>query len=127
MTALTPARPHMSVINLIFSSHLHVSIYLCFTFSLYKPKRVFSTLETIFEIFVYGLPSVDLTEMNFILFQGHSSSCLCILSAVSDQMWSVWDLQSLVLLHSGAPVTLTEHWVFISQIRICNLTLTDMG
>ena len=37
---------------------------LCSTFSLYKPRSIFSTLETIFEILAYCLPGVGLTEIN---------------------------------------------------------------
>lgn len=37
---------------------------LCRTFSLYKPRSMFSTLETVFETLIHCLPGVRVTEIN---------------------------------------------------------------
>ena len=51
-----------AVINLTI--RLHVPTSLCPTFSLDKPRSIFSTLETVFEMLVFCLPGVGLTEIN---------------------------------------------------------------
>ena len=65
-----PARPCVTdpktMIHLTFTAHLHIVTKPCPTFSLYEPRSIFSTLETIFgEMLVCCcLPSVGLTEIN---------------------------------------------------------------
>ena len=61
---------------------------------LYKPRSIFSILETVFEteIVVCYLPGVDLTEINsFLVSTPPVSLCLWILSAASSWIRSIWD------------------------------------
>ena len=61
------------------------------TFSLYKSRPIFGTLETVFEILVCCLPRVGLTEINSFPVSPPLSLCLWILSAAIGQTWSIWD------------------------------------
>lgn len=92
---------------------LAVSTDFCPTFSLYKSRNIFSSLETVFEIIVCCLPGVGLTEINSFFVSPSLSLCLRILSMASGWVWFVWGPWSQVLLHPCA-------WLCIYPCYICS-------
>lgn len=94
-----PARPHASaagtMIYLPFPAHLLVPTNLYPTFSLYKPRHIFSTLQPLRR---YSTVFQCWHHWNKFLFHHHLSLCLWILPAVSGQTWSTWEPQRQVLL-----------------------------
>lgn len=88
-----------TTISLACTAYLQVPTDLPPTFSFHKPRSIFKTLETIFEMLDHCLPGVGFTAINYFLFHHHSSPCLWILLAVSGRTWFTWALWSQALLH----------------------------
>ena len=94
--------------DLTFNAHLHVSTHLCPTFSLPKPGSIFDTLETVFELLVYCLPVVGLTEINpFLTYPPLVSLPLDFVSF--EWPHHVWDPRRQVLLYPDYNTCFLRH------------------